>query len=261
MELLSITVLIPVYNRENEILFALRSILKQKDYLPQNVYILDDNSNDNTVAVCKNLQFDFNKKNINLLVFESDKNRGPSYQRNKGWDNADTEFIALLDSDDKWERNFLKTFKRDLKVKEISFWACNFQKSHIKKKRKNSYWVSYLSQLTSNKATCSTSIIKRDIKERFNEKMKYSEDFRLFSELTYKYGLYFNQDELVKLGRGLNSIGGLSGNIHKMRIGELRTYMALFQYNIWAIPFIPFLVVFSIGKHFRLVVLRILKCR
>ena len=84
-----LSVIIPVYNREDKILNALNSIPNREDI---EIIVIDDCSSDNTVKVLK--QFN------NIIIIELNKNCGPGNARNKGLDIATGRFITFLDSDD-----------------------------------------------------------------------------------------------------------------------------------------------------------------
>ena len=93
-----VSVIIPAYNAENYIEKAIQSVLEQT-YPNFEVIVIDDNSTDRTVDVVR----EFRDERIKLLVNE--QNMGPSYSRNRGIIEAKGEWIALLDSDDWWDKD------------------------------------------------------------------------------------------------------------------------------------------------------------
>lgn len=88
-----VSVIIPLYNREEYIGEALESILNQT-YKNLEILVVDDYSTDNGVLVVKRY------KDKRIKIIENSKNMGIAYTRNIGFDNARGEYIALLDSDD-----------------------------------------------------------------------------------------------------------------------------------------------------------------
>jgi len=96
-----VSVIIPAYNAENYIEKAIQSVLEQT-YPNFEVIVIDDNSTDRTVDVVR----EFRDERIKLLVNE--QNMGPSYSRNRGIIEAKGEWIALLDSDDWWDKDRCK---------------------------------------------------------------------------------------------------------------------------------------------------------
>jgi glycosyltransferase involved in cell wall biosynthesis len=88
------SVIIPVYNREQDILKALNSVINQTfgDY---EIVVVDDGSTDGTAAVLNC----FKEK---IEVIRHRENLGVSAARNSAIKSASGQYIALLDSDDEW---------------------------------------------------------------------------------------------------------------------------------------------------------------
>ena len=91
----SISVIIPVYNREKTIKYCLDSVLTQT-YKNLEVILVDDCSTDNSINIINS----YNDSRIKL--FTLDKNSGAQYCRNFGIKKASYDWIAFLDSDDEW---------------------------------------------------------------------------------------------------------------------------------------------------------------
>lgn len=90
-----VSVVIPVYNRQDTIKRAIDSVLCQT-YANLEVIIVDDGSTDNTVKVIE--EYDDNR--IRLIC---QKERGGANKaRNIGMANSRGEYIAFQDSDDEW---------------------------------------------------------------------------------------------------------------------------------------------------------------
>lgn len=89
----TVSVIIPAYNTEAYIGKAIESALGQTEQDIE-VIVVDDASTDATVKVVE----DYSDKRLKLTVNE--RNRGPSYTRNRAIREARGEWVALLDSDD-----------------------------------------------------------------------------------------------------------------------------------------------------------------
>jgi len=91
-----ISVIIPVYNMEKFVKECLNSVVNQslKDI---EIICIDDGSIDNSLQILKD--YEKNDKRIKIL---SQKNNGVGSARNRGIDISKGEFIAFLDSDDKY---------------------------------------------------------------------------------------------------------------------------------------------------------------
>ncbi len=103
-----VSVIIPVYNREQFLMQAVESALILEEV--GEIILIDDGSSDGSLDLCKKLVEDHG--NIILLQHPGGVNYGISASRNLGINNASKEFIAFLDSDD-WflPERFLKDKK------------------------------------------------------------------------------------------------------------------------------------------------------
>ena len=90
-----ITLIIPMYNEEKNILQVIRSIQNQS---LQEVEILciNDNSNDKTLSALKSLQ----KVDPRIRIITNKKNRGVLYNRISGALKSNGEYVTFLDADD-----------------------------------------------------------------------------------------------------------------------------------------------------------------
>lgn len=95
----NITVVIPLYNKQESIVKAITSILNQT-YHNYKIIIINDGSTDNSFELARSIVDD----RISVI---SQKNSGESAARNKGIELAETEWIALLDADDEYKPEFL----------------------------------------------------------------------------------------------------------------------------------------------------------
>ncbi len=99
-----ITVVIPLYNKEAEIARAIRSVMAQS-VQPHEIIVVDDGSTDRSAAIVEELQC----PKVRLI---RQLNRGVSAARNLAILKAETEWVALLDGDDRWEPDYLKEILR-----------------------------------------------------------------------------------------------------------------------------------------------------
>lgn len=111
------SVVIPLYNKENQVKRTLESVLRQnfKDF---EVIIVDDGSTDASFSVVKN----FSDQRIKVY---QQKNSGASSARNLGIEKASSKYIALIDADDIWYSNHLKEFHKSIKSFPQASFFCN----------------------------------------------------------------------------------------------------------------------------------------
>jgi glycosyltransferase involved in cell wall biosynthesis len=102
--MVSLSIIIPVYNSYNYLHQCLESVYKQDfDLLSYEVIAINDGSTDQSL----NLLRDFDKKYANFILIDQE-NQGVSAARNAGLDIAKGNYITFLDSDDEIYPNVLK---------------------------------------------------------------------------------------------------------------------------------------------------------
>ena len=116
-----VSVIIPTFNRASLLYRSIESVLKQS-YGHWELIIVDDGSTDNTKEVVKKYM---NKDaRIKYLCFE--ENKGVSISRNYGIAESNGEYVAFLDSDDKWEvehlHNSIKTLIKEDTHVSFALW-------------------------------------------------------------------------------------------------------------------------------------------
>ncbi len=99
-----VSVIIATYNSEKYIETAIESALMQT-YPNIEVIVVDDGSTDNTSKILQ--------KYDDITIIKQE-NKGVAGARNTGINNSHGEYIAILDSDDKWLKNRLSIMIPDL---------------------------------------------------------------------------------------------------------------------------------------------------
>ncbi len=89
---IKVSIVVPAYNREKEIVGCLKSLLNQT-LKEIEIIVVDDGSTDNTAAVARSLA----DERIRVIQTE---NRGQGLARNTGIEAAEGKYIAFVDSDD-----------------------------------------------------------------------------------------------------------------------------------------------------------------
>lgn len=104
-----ISVVIPVYNKSKTIVRCLESVIYQSSS-PAEIIIINDGSSDDSYSVIQEwIRKIKTQISINLI---SNENKGVSYSRNLGIKKSKSNYIALLDADDYWEKDFLINMKK-----------------------------------------------------------------------------------------------------------------------------------------------------
>ena len=113
-----ISVIIPCYNAEGFIESSINSVLEQ-DYENIELIVVNDGSSDTSLDVLR--------KFGNDIVLINQKNQGASIARNSGLKKATGEYIAFLDSDDYWDKKFLRKMHKKAIDESVKLVYCGWQ--------------------------------------------------------------------------------------------------------------------------------------
>lgn len=100
-----ISVVIPLYNKSENIIGTINSILNQT-VPPHEILVVDDGSTDGSAEIVSDQKWkDHRYSAVHLIRKE---NGGASSARNLGIEKSTGLFVAFIDADDKWEPHFLE---------------------------------------------------------------------------------------------------------------------------------------------------------
>lgn len=222
----SISVIIPVYNCEKEIINCVESVLGQsRTALISEIIIVNDGSNDGTLKTLNKIK---KVDGIDIRIINQ-SNKGVSCARNAGINMAKSEWIAFIDSDDSWHKNKLKIQEQYIdSYTNISIIGANVnEKDQIIgwNKKISAGFVEAKDMIVRSFPQTSSVIARTEaIKEfgGFDPKQSYCEDMNLFIKIAFKYKYFHINKQLVCYGNGKPQIGGekgLSADIKKMNAG------------------------------------------
>lgn len=194
------SVIIPTYNRAKYVRRAIQSVLNQT-FTDYEIIVVDDGSTDRTKQVVASFG--------NQVRYIYQKNRGPSHARNTGIRAARGEYIAFLDSDDRFlpdklmknkmfleqrpDCRFLYSWYYDIRGKRKKLDRSGGQMADINQFRYHLYKRSFT-------VRTSTVVIHRSCFERaglFNPKYRYSQDWDMWLRLAAHYMGYCQHSALV----------------------------------------------------------------
>lgn len=107
------SVVMPIYNSSEKVHKSIKSIMEQT-YENWELIIVDDGSTDNSLAICK----DYERKDQRIRVFHQE-NKGPGLARNLGISKSNGEYVAFIDSDDYYEKDYFETLNNVNKKEEL----------------------------------------------------------------------------------------------------------------------------------------------
>lgn len=206
---ISFSIIIPTYNRLNELKNCLES-LKNQTYRNFEVIIIDDNSSEIVSENIYTANFSFR-----ISIHRNQKNVGAAASRNIGIDNAQYIWIAFLDDDDTWIPDKLSILSTTIANNpEVDFIYHNSQ--IVMENEKTSYITkrespnNYFERLLVKNIIGGTSMvaIKKTLFEKhgkFDESLRSIEDYELWLRLSkYFVPKYINNPMtlyLYKTGR------------------------------------------------------------
>ncbi len=115
-----ISVVIPLYNKEDQVTQTLRSVLRQS-FAEFEIIVVNDGSTDASVAAVASVK----DARIRLVHQE---NAGVSAARNRGIAEAKYDLIAFLDADDEWHEDYLKAqYELMQRYPQCSVFACGYE--------------------------------------------------------------------------------------------------------------------------------------
>lgn len=120
-----VSVIIPVYNREKDVLSTLKNIFENK-YRPIQLILVDDGSTDGSLKVLEEFKVHHESNNFNVLVLEQ-INQGAPVARNKGYQQAKGGFIQFLDSDDRISEDKFQIQIKKMEQLNADFGLCDFE--------------------------------------------------------------------------------------------------------------------------------------
>jgi glucosyl-dolichyl phosphate glucuronosyltransferase len=103
---MQVSIIIPTYNRINELSDALNSVLTQTAF-PLEVIIVDDSDDDRISDLCQKKEIQFLNFHIKLKYIRNYRQRSNAIARNTGIDNTNGDIVLFLDDDVILDKNFL----------------------------------------------------------------------------------------------------------------------------------------------------------
>ena len=221
-----VSVILPTYNRAWALKTAIDSVLFQ-NYPNIELIVIDDGSRDNTEELLKGY-----KNQIRVLTQE---NAGVSAARNCGIEKSKGEFIALLDSDDSWDRrkiscqmDFFMANPEALICQTQEVWIRNHKRVNPKIKHKKPSGMIFEQSLNLCLVSPSAVMMKREIFEQkgyFNEKFLVCEDYDLWLRISSTIPVFLiDKPYTIKNGGHKDQLSNLHSQ-DKFRIRSLKNLL------------------------------------
>ena len=220
---MNIAVIIPTFDRQHFLGRAIDSVLSQTRPAHE-VIVIDDGSTDGTVP--------WLKKEYPTVKLIEQTNQGVSAARNAGIQQAQSEWIALLDSDDEWFPEKLERQVKELqKYPEILFchtdeiWIRKGVRVNPMKKHQKFGGMIFSKCLDICRISPSSALFSRTLLDDvgwFDETLPICEDYDLWLRITAKFPVLFINDPLIiKYGGHRDQLSRSVDGIEQYRITAL----------------------------------------
>ncbi len=216
-----VSVVIPTFNRQQQLSVALDSVLQQTRPVDE-IVVVDDGSTDGTQAMLEEYVHRHTDVSIRVIC---QVNQGPSAARNAGIQAASGDLIAFLDDDDIWlpkkTELQLSVFLSDPQL-DLLGCASNIIKLygslHLVRIKE---WA----MLFRNWFATPTVMVRRAVVLScggFPEDLRHYEDYALWLKIAGSHKCAFLNEMLVSCGDGKPPFGysGLSANLEACYLGE-----------------------------------------
>ncbi len=185
-----VSVIVPVYNCINYLADAVNSVIRQDCFGNVELILVDDGSSDGSGELCDELSEKYDN-----IVSVRQPNRGVSAARNHGIKISRGEYIAFLDSDDRYENSFISQM---LQKAEADAVCCDYYCNDISEKnlgnffdggeiKENFFDYDFMKGIISPSFySCWNKLYKKEIIDKFDIQfptgVKYAEDMQFVFE-------------------------------------------------------------------------------
>ena len=222
---LSVSVIIPTYNRKTTLPRALNSVLEQTHPVDE-IIVVDDGSTDDTSDWLLN---EYPK----LQCVRLNHNRGVSVARNVGIAHARSEWIAFLDSDDEWHPSKIQKQIQALEQQPAylichanEIWIRNGCRVNSKNKHKFPKTNVFKHALELCLISPSSVLVHRSVFDqlgRFDSKLLACEDYDFWLRVLNQFDvLYLDEPLLNKYGGHTDQLSQKFWGMDRMRIRAIR---------------------------------------
>lgn len=215
---MKISVIMSAYNAQNTIRRAIRSVLNQT-YKDVELIVVNDCSTDDTEKIIKKY------KDNRIVYIKHDVNLGAGCARNTGIKHATGDYIAFLDSDDYYNKEYLQTMAdgtEDGKFDIVSSGYIAIEGKHKKTKKPTArkvYGNNYVKDDSGTIHFLNVQLIKRSLFDNVEYcKRRFIEDSSTFVKL-----LYYAKNRNVLNYAGYNYVQNPNSLIHSS--SEYKRYL------------------------------------
>ncbi|CCK81291.1 MULTISPECIES: glycosyltransferase family 2 protein [Desulfobacula] len=228
-----VSVILPSFNRAWALKDALDSVFSQ-DYPHIELIVIDDGSTDHTQKLLEKYKEEYKNK----LIVLKQENSGVSAARNAGIKNSRGAFIALLDSDDTWDKRkiscqvaFFKRHSEALICQTEEIWIRNGKRVNPKVKHKKPSGMIFEPSLNLCLVSPSAVMMRKqlfELKGYFNEEFIVCEDYDLWLRVSSTIPIFLiDKPYTIKRGGHKDQLS----SFHSQDKFRIRSLSALLESN------------------------------
>lgn len=226
-----VSVILPSFNRAWALKDAVDSVFSQ-DYPHIELIVIDDGSTDHTQKLLEEYKNEYK----NELIVLTQENSGVSAARNAGIKNSRGAFVALLDSDDTWDKRkiscqvaFFKRHPEALICQTEEIWIRNGKRVNPKVKHKKPSGMIFDPSLNLCLVSPSAVMMRKklfDMKGYFNEEFTVCEDYDLWLRVSSTLPVFLiDEPYTIKRGGHKDQLSSL----HSQDKFRIRSLLALLE--------------------------------
>ena len=229
-----ISVVIPLYNKQNVVVHTLRSVLNQtiSDF---EIVVVDDGSTDDSLAVVQAI------KDERIRVIHKE-NGGVSSARNVGVKAAKGQYVALLDGDDYWDPTFLEEQLKLIEdFPEAGMWGVNY--AFVKHDQTQAcfqgmgqdfrgYVENYFGTRHNDLFCSSSVVIRKDVFEEagyFDERISASEDLDMWYRIILRFPVVFYDKVLAYYNQNAENRVAYDTDVRFPLTKDIKYYLDKYQ--------------------------------
>lgn len=255
----SVSVVIPSFCCSKTIRRAVESVASQT-LLPKELILIEDASDDNNKTInALNFLKELYSSYFLIKIIFNHTNIGAGESRNRGWDLAESEYVAFLDADDSWHPNKLELqyswMKDHPEILLTAHSSAQISDASLLKQFnffENFYPLSVNKFLLFNYIPTRSVMLKCKIQYRFLAGKRYAEDYLLWLSIALdRHPIYFLDLPLSYSYKNEFGDAGLTAHLSKAHAGLVDTYQQLIRNRKVSLSNGIILIVFSYVKYMR----------
>ena len=241
-----VSIIIPVYNRQDHVLGTLNNILSNH-YRPIELILVNDGSMDKSLDVLKKFR-DFSATDDFVISVLSQKNKGAPAARNLGYSSSNGNFIQFLDSDDLIDQSKLEVQIKLLSDQGADMIVSDFEMYYEDEGKRvyHSNKGKIYKVLNANSSFgCGSSLLTRTVADKisWNESLKRNQDVDYFlkAALVAEKIIYVPQPLYTYIRHSGDRISGSYANTNSV-YGERAKSLLQMTYGkftfVWFVAFL-----------------------